>query len=78
MNIIDPRLISVPMEEALHIFLVALLCVQQESVRRPTMRQVVVMLTYFSPGNNFLDPHLTTGNEWNKPFSSSASQSRVD
>eukprot|EP00253_Pinus_taeda_P012476 PITA_12476 len=49
MKIIDPRLINVPVEEALHIFLVALLCIQEQSVRRPTMRQVVVMLTYFSP-----------------------------
>jgi len=49
MKIIDPRLIDVPVEEALHIFLVALLCIQEQSVRRPTMRQVVVMLTYFSP-----------------------------
>eukprot|EP00253_Pinus_taeda_P034227 PITA_34227 len=49
MKIIDPRLINVLVEEALHIFLVALLCIQEQSVRRPTMRQVVVMLTYFSP-----------------------------
>ena len=49
MKIIDTRLISVPMEEALHIFLVALLCIQQQSVLKPTMRQVVVMLTYFRP-----------------------------
>lgn len=49
MKIIDPRVINVPVEEALHIFLVALLCIQEQSVRRPTMRQVVVMLTYFSP-----------------------------
>lgn len=49
MKIIDPRLIDVPVEEALHIFLVALLCIQEQSVRRPTMRQVVVMLTYFCP-----------------------------
>ena len=51
MKIIDPRLqVSVPMEEALHFFLVALLCVQQKSVQRPTMREVVSILTYYRPG----------------------------
>lgn len=49
MNIIDLKLIKVLVEEALHIFLVALLSIQEQSVQSPTMRQGVVMLTYFSP-----------------------------
>jgi len=50
-RIIDPRLSNVRMEEAMHIFFVALLCIKKQSVRRPTMREVVHLLTDFPKSN---------------------------
>ncbi|CAN6458401.1 unnamed protein product [Victoria cruziana] len=47
MNIIDTRLGQVPQEEAMHLFFIAMLCLQEHSVERPTMREVVQMLTEF-------------------------------
>ncbi|KAL0422234.1 UNVERIFIED_CONTAM: Leucine-rich repeat receptor-like serine/threonine-protein kinase BAM1 [Sesamum latifolium] len=46
-RIIDPRLSVVPKDEAMHLFFVAMLCVQENSVERPTMREVVQMLSEF-------------------------------
>ncbi|XP_051144610.1 leucine-rich repeat receptor-like serine/threonine-protein kinase BAM3 [Andrographis paniculata] len=46
-GIIDPRLGMVPKDEAMHLFFVAMLCVQENSVERPTMREVVQMLSEF-------------------------------
>ncbi|KAH0467270.1 hypothetical protein IEQ34_004508 [Dendrobium chrysotoxum] len=43
-NIWDKRLASIPLEEAMQVFFVGMLCVQQRSVERPTMREVVQML----------------------------------
>ncbi|RRT53389.1 hypothetical protein B296_00026317 [Ensete ventricosum] len=43
-EVMDPRLIDVPMEEAMQVFFVAMLCVQEHSVERPNMREVVLML----------------------------------
>ncbi|OAY74705.1 Leucine-rich repeat receptor-like serine/threonine-protein kinase BAM3 [Ananas comosus] len=43
-NILDPRLINVPLEEAMQVFFVGMLCVQEHSVERPAMREVVQML----------------------------------
>ncbi|XP_021901644.1 leucine-rich repeat receptor-like serine/threonine-protein kinase BAM3 [Carica papaya] len=45
-NILDQRLISnsVMVKEAMQVFFVAMLCVQEQSVERPTMREVVQML----------------------------------
>ncbi|KAJ3670073.1 hypothetical protein LUZ60_010397 [Juncus effusus] len=44
-KILDPRLEeSVPAREAEHVFYVAMLCVEEQSVQRPTMREVVQML----------------------------------
>ncbi|PKA58143.1 Leucine-rich repeat receptor-like serine/threonine-protein kinase BAM1 [Apostasia shenzhenica] len=45
MRVLDPRLPSVPIHEAKHVFYVALLCVVEQSVERPTMREVVQILT---------------------------------
>ena len=47
MGIVDPRLTMVPKDEAMHLFFVALLCIQDNSVERPTMREVVQMLSEF-------------------------------
>ncbi|KAG8368853.1 hypothetical protein BUALT_Bualt15G0089900 [Buddleja alternifolia] len=44
-RVIDPRLTVVPRDEAMHLFFVAMLCVQENSVERPTMREVVQMLS---------------------------------
>ena len=45
--ILDSRLSTVPVKEAMHVFFVALLCVQENSIERPTMREVVQMLSEF-------------------------------
>ncbi|CAN8268214.1 unnamed protein product [Cochlearia groenlandica] len=45
-KVIDPRLSSVPpIHEATHVFYVALLCVEEQAVARPTMREVVQILS---------------------------------
>ena len=46
--IVDKRIGMVPKEEAKHLFFIAMLCVQENSVERPTMREVVQMLAEFS------------------------------
>lgn len=48
-KIIDPKLSSFPMEEAMHLFFVALLCLQEQPVQRPSMREIVYMLTDCNP-----------------------------
>ncbi|XP_071725581.1 uncharacterized protein [Rutidosis leptorrhynchoides] len=45
--IIDPRLANVPQDEAMHLFFIAMLCIQENSVERPTMREVVQMLSEY-------------------------------
>lgn len=50
--IVDPRLTSVPRDEAVHLFLVSLLCVHENSIERPTMREVVQMLSEFHPSSS--------------------------
>lgn len=45
--IIDSRLANVPQDEAMHLFFIAMLCIQENSVERPTMREVVQMLSEF-------------------------------
>ncbi|KAM1531167.1 hypothetical protein ACFX1Z_020162 [Malus domestica] len=47
-NIVDHRLtVSLPKDEAMHMFFIAMLCIQENSVERPTMREVVQMLSEF-------------------------------
>ncbi|XP_077229566.1 uncharacterized protein LOC143862406 isoform X2 [Tasmannia lanceolata] len=43
-KILDKRLTNVPLDEAMQVFFVGMLCVQEQSVERPTMREVVQML----------------------------------
>ncbi|XP_058187334.1 leucine-rich repeat receptor-like serine/threonine-protein kinase BAM1 isoform X1 [Rhododendron vialii] len=45
LKILDPRLPTVPLHEVMHVFYVALLCVEEQAVERPTMREVVQILT---------------------------------
>ncbi|KAF7842787.1 leucine-rich repeat receptor-like serine/threonine-protein kinase BAM3 [Senna tora] len=53
MNIVDLRLTLVPnKEEAMHMLFIAMLCLQENSVVRPTMREVVQMLTEFPHHHN--------------------------
>ena len=40
-KILDTRLSSVPLHEVMHVFYLVMLCVQEYSVERPTMREVV-------------------------------------
>ncbi|KAK1302754.1 Leucine-rich repeat receptor-like serine/threonine-protein kinase BAM3 [Acorus calamus] len=44
-EILDRRMSEVPVNEAAQVFFVAMLCVQEQSVERPTMREVVQMLS---------------------------------
>lgn len=44
-KILDPRLETVLINEVIHVFYVAMLCVEEQSVQRPTMREVVQILT---------------------------------
>lgn len=43
-KILDARLQDVPMDEAMQVFFVAMLCVQEHSIERPAMREVLQML----------------------------------
>lgn len=45
--ILDSRLTAVPQDEAMHLFFIAILCTQENSVERPTMREVVQMLSEY-------------------------------
>lgn len=52
-KIIDERLDEIPLNEAMQVFFVAMLCVQQQSLERPTMREVVQMLAQAKQPNTF-------------------------
>ncbi|OIV94036.1 hypothetical protein TanjilG_14283 [Lupinus angustifolius] len=45
LKVLDPRLPSIPIEEVMHVFYVVMLCVEEQAVERPTMREVVQILT---------------------------------
>ena len=44
LKVVDPRLSSIPVHEVMHMFYVAMLCVEEQAVERPTMREVVQIL----------------------------------
>ncbi|GAA0138561.1 hypothetical protein LIER_34952 [Lithospermum erythrorhizon] len=52
-KVLDNRLKNVPFNEAMQVFFVAILCVQDQSVERPTMREVVQMLAQAKQPNTF-------------------------
>lgn len=52
-NILDKRLSNVPMDQAMQVFFVAMLSVQEHSVERPTMREVVQMLAQAKQPSTF-------------------------
>ncbi|KAG5138277.1 hypothetical protein JHK82_023008 [Glycine max] len=53
MKILDERLDHIPLAEAMQVFFVAMLCVHEHSVERPTMREVVEMLAQAKQPNTF-------------------------
>jgi serine/threonine protein kinase len=62
LKVLDPRLPSVPLHEVMHVFYVAMLCVEEQAVERPTMREVVQMLTELpkpSPSSKHAEEDLT-------------------
>ncbi|CAA2994797.1 leucine-rich repeat receptor-like serine threonine- kinase BAM1 [Olea europaea subsp. europaea] len=58
LKILDLRLPTVPLHEVMHVFYVAMLCVEEQAVERPTMREVVQILSELpkppssKPGNS--------------------------
>lgn len=52
-KILDERLCQIPLDEAKQVYFVAMLCVQEQSVERPTMREVVEMLAQAKQPNTF-------------------------
>ncbi|WOL07848.1 leucine-rich repeat receptor-like serine/threonine-protein kinase BAM1 [Canna indica] len=44
-KILDPRLPTVPLHEVMHMFSIAIVCTEEQSAERPTMREVVQILT---------------------------------
>ncbi|KAG5082371.1 hypothetical protein JHK82_052523 [Glycine max] len=52
-KILDERLCHIPLDEAKQVYFVAMLCVQEQSVERPTMREVVEMLAQAKKPNTF-------------------------
>ena len=52
-KILDERLCHIPLDEAKQIYFVAMLCVQEQSVERPTIREVVEMLAQAKKPNTF-------------------------
>ena len=62
LKVLDPRLSSVPLHEVMHVFYVAILCVEEQAVERPTMREVVQILTELpkSPESKLGDSTIVT------------------
>ncbi|KAL5993328.1 hypothetical protein ACLOJK_014252 [Asimina triloba] len=56
-KIIDARLTTVPTDEAMHLFFIAVLCTQENSVERPTMREVIQMLSEYSRHTSVHEPN---------------------
>ncbi|XWS40495.1 hypothetical protein CRYUN_Cryun18bG0144700 [Craigia yunnanensis] len=52
-KILDQRVSNIPVDEAMQVFFVAMLCVEDHSVERPTMREVVQMLAQAKQPNTF-------------------------
>ncbi|XP_010687839.2 leucine-rich repeat receptor-like serine/threonine-protein kinase BAM1 [Beta vulgaris subsp. vulgaris] len=69
--ILDSRLTTVPQDEAMHLFFVAMLCTQENSIERPTMREVVQMLSEYpyhamghqnAPSSSLLNNNINNNN----------------
>jgi serine/threonine protein kinase len=78
LKVLDPRLSSVPLHEVMHVFYVAILCVEEQAVERPTMREVVQILTELpkSPesklgDSTFTESSLSSSNALESPTAAS-------
>ncbi|KAM0968295.1 hypothetical protein ACFX2A_016962 [Malus domestica] len=62
LKILDPRLPSVHLHEVIHVFYVAMLCVEEQAVKHPTMREVVQILTELpkAPGSKLVEDSAIT------------------
>ncbi|KAJ8531060.1 hypothetical protein K7X08_025791 [Anisodus acutangulus] len=59
LKILDPRIsTTVPLHEAMQVFYVAMLCVEEQAIERPKMREVVQMLTELPKSSPSLGPAL--------------------
>jgi serine/threonine protein kinase len=74
MKVLDPRLSTVPLHEVMHVFYVALLCIEEQSVQRPTMREVVQMLSELPPSPKQGDDASNAGDVCFQPSTSSISR----
>ncbi|KAG8098358.1 hypothetical protein GUJ93_ZPchr0013g36776 [Zizania palustris] len=75
MKVLDPRLLTVPLYEIMHVFYVALLCIEEQSVQRPTMREVVQILSELpkpSPKQGEVLSHAGDGSAFNPPAAAPA------
>jgi hypothetical protein len=66
-KIMDPRLSTVPVHEVMHVFYVSLLCVEEQSVQRPTMREVVQMLSELPKPTSREGDELPSGDDGASP-----------
>jgi serine/threonine protein kinase len=77
LKVLDPRLSSVPLHEVMHVFYVAILCVEEQAVERPTMREVVQILTELPKldskqgDSTITESSLSTSNALESPTSAS-------
>jgi serine/threonine protein kinase len=69
-KIMDHRLSTVPVHEVMHVFYVALLCVEEQSVQRPTMREVVQMLGELPKPTEMQGEELPSDGDGDPPASS--------
>ncbi|KAM1725880.1 hypothetical protein ACFX12_016722 [Malus domestica] len=78
-KILDLRLPSVPLHEVIHVFYVAMLCVEEQAVKRPTMREVVQILTELpkAPGSKLVEDSAITESSPLPAYSNLASPSSV-
>ncbi|XLU41928.1 hypothetical protein S245_036742 [Arachis hypogaea] len=86
LKVLDPRLPSVPLHEVMHVFYVAMLCVEEQAVERPTMREVVQILTELPkpPGSKQGDSTITessslsSSNSLESPMATSSKEHTKD
>ncbi|KAL8125072.1 hypothetical protein AgCh_012662 [Apium graveolens] len=72
-KILDSRLSTVALDEVMHVFYVALLCVQEHAMERPTMREVVQILTELPrPHNSKQGDSVDSNSSLESPSPSSA------
>lgn len=76
MHIIDRRLTIIPKDEAIHFFFIASLCCQENSIERPTMREVVQMLSEF-PRNSLDYSQKLRDNENEKTYAKSKQDLKI-